>query len=97
MTDYLCKDCKHSKMDLLDKIFTLGGRVGVDDVIYNCSKFPKKEIIVESMVIGPKKIKAKLPYCESVRLNGECGPNAKHWAPKKKKDLFKMLTKEQHD
>lgn len=56
MTMYLCKDCKHSKMDFADKIFTLGGLVGVVDLNYKCSKFPKEETIVENMVIGPKKV-----------------------------------------
>jgi hypothetical protein len=97
MTMYFCKDCKHSKMDFIDKVFTLGGRFDVSDVNYKCSKFPKEETIVENMVIGPKKVEARLPYCEIVRRHGECGQNARYWQPKKKKDLFKMLLKENHD
>ena len=97
MTMYFCKDCKHSKMDFFDKIFTLNGLVGADDIHYKCTKFPQKPTVVENMVIGPKKVKARLPYCEIVRRHGECGQNAKHWIPKHKKDLFKMLTKEEYD
>lgn len=97
MSMYLCKDCKHSRMLMIDKIFTLGGRVGVIDANYKCAKFPQEATIVENMVTGPQKVKPKLPYCEIVRRHGECGQNAKYWAPKNKKDLFKMLTKEDHD
>ena len=97
MTLYLCKDCKHSTMLLVDRIFTLNGLVGVIDSNYKCSKFPQNETVVENMVTGPQKVKAKLPYCEVTRRHGECGLNGKHWQPKHKKDLFKMLTKENYD
>ena len=93
---YLCKDCKHSTMFMVDRIFTLNGLVGVVDSNYKCTKFPKEAAVVENMVTGPQKVKSSLPYCELVRRHGECGQNAKHWTPKKKKDLFKMLTKEIH-
>jgi hypothetical protein len=92
-----CKDCKHCTMLFIDKIFTFGGRVGVHDVNYKCSKFPESAKVVENMVLGPCKVKAKLPYCEIVRRHGECGQDGKHWTPKHKKDLFKMLTKEHYD
>ncbi len=77
-----------------DRIFTLNGLIGVIDSNYKCTKFPVKEKIVENMVTGPQKVKAKLPYCEVVRRHGECGQGGKHWQPKHKKDLFKMLMKE---
>lgn len=96
MAQYLCKDCIHSHMDFMDKVFTLGGRVGTSSTNYKCSKFPKKETIVNNLVTGPEKRKAELPFCEIVRNHGECGKNAKYWSPKHKKDLFKMLTKD-HD
>lgn len=95
---YLCKDCKHSCMSIADKIFTLGGIVGVTDLSYRCSKFrePAKQVI--NVVTGPEKIKEKLPFCELTRQDDrKCGPQAKYWVPKHKKDLFKMLTKEHND
>jgi hypothetical protein len=92
-----CKECKHSTMLMVDRILTFGGRVGVHDVNYKCTKFPEAKTIVEDIVLGSKKVKAKLPYCQIVRRHGECGLNGKYWAPKHKKDLFKMLTKENHD
>jgi hypothetical protein len=91
---FLCKDCKHSTMLMIDRIFTLNGLVGAQDVNYKCSKFPQNATVVENMVTGPQKVKAKLPYCEITCRHGECGQDAKYWQPKHKKDLFKMLTKE---
>lgn len=91
----LCKDCKHCKMDMFSWITSLGGRVNAQDYMFKCSKSiqPAKEII--NPVYGAEKIKAKMTYCDYERKSGECGPTAKHWIPKHKKDLFKMLTKEQ--
>jgi hypothetical protein len=94
---YLCKDCKHSTMLMIDRILTFNGLVCVSGADHRCARFPQEATIVENMVTGPEKIKAKLPYCEIVRRHGACGQNAKYWAPKKKKDLFKMLTKENYD
>jgi hypothetical protein len=84
-------------MHLSDKIFTLGGRIGVIDANYKCTKFPEAKTVVEDMVLGLRKVKAKLPYCQGVRRYGECGLRGKHWAPKHKRDLFKMLTREYYD
>ena len=94
---YLCKDCKYSKMDILSYVVSLGGRVGVKDWMYKCKKSdkPAKEVI--DMVTGPKIIKPELLYCDVERKHGECGPTARNWQPKHKKDLFKMITKESYD
>ena len=94
---FSCKDCKYSTMSMVDRIFTLNGRIAVYDSNYKCSKFPEAAKVVENMVLGPCKVKAKLPYCEIVRRHGECGQDGKHWTAKHKKDLFKMLTKESYD
>ena len=94
---YICKDCKFSKMDVLDTIFTLGGRMGVRGSMYNCAKTVKLAHSVLDPVTGPERVKPEMPYCSVERKYGDCGPNAKHWVPKHKKDLFKMLTKESHD
>lgn len=94
---YYCKDCKHSRMGIADKIFTLGGLIGVSDVNYKCAKLPENAQVVEDMVLGPKKVKAKLPFCEIARNYRGCGIEAKFWQPKHKKDLFKMLTKDHND
>lgn len=91
---YLCKDCKFSKMDVLDTIFTLGGRVCVVSSMYRCSKSIQPAHYINDIVTGPVKINAEIPFCAIERGHGSCGPSAKHWVPKHKKDLFKMLTKE---
>ena len=93
-----CKDCVHSRMSLVNRIFTLNGLVGNDSVFYKCAKFPVAEIISADPVIGVKKEPAKLPYCSQTRKEyGECGESGKFWQPKHKKDLFKMLTRESYD
>lgn len=96
-TVLLCRDCKFSKLGTANIIMTLGGLVGVKDYMYKCSKAvtPAREII--DPVTGPTKIKAEVSYCSVERKHGDCGPTAKNWIPKHKKDLFKMLTKEHHD
>ena len=93
---YLCKDCKFSKMSVLNTITMLGGRVGAQNFMYKCTKTFKPGRDIIDPVTGPEFVKPELSYCESERKHGECGPTAKNWAPKKKKDLFKMLTKEEN-
>jgi hypothetical protein len=96
-TVYICKDCKFGKMDVSDTIFTLGGKVGVTDSMFKCSKTITSAKITVDPVIGHKKVKPEMKYCSVERTYGKCGPEAKYWIPKHKKDLFKMLTKESHD
>ena len=93
----LCKDCKFSKMGVFYNITTLGGRVGTKGFMYSCSNAIKPGQNIVDPVTGPEYIEPEMPYCEIERNHGQCGPTAKYWVPKKKKDLFKMLTKEQHD
>jgi len=94
---YLCKDCKFSKMNLFNNITTLGGLVGTKGFMYKCTKTYKPAHDVIDPVTGPERVKPEYSYCEVERKHGECGPTAKNWSPKKKKDLFKMLTKEYND
>jgi hypothetical protein len=94
---YLCKDCKFSKMDISDTIFTLGGTVGATSSMFKCTRAVKSARVIADPVIGHKKVKSEMSYCSVERSYSKCGPDAKHWVPKHKKDLFKMLTKESHD
>jgi hypothetical protein len=64
---------------------------------YKCAKSFSPAHEISHPVVGTQKVKAKMDYCEVYRNHGKCGPDAKYWAPKKKKDLFKMLTKEYND
>ena len=81
-------------MDVLDTIVTLGGRTGVNSIMYRCSKAIKPAHYTNDIVTGLIKINAEIPFCTMERHHGNCGPTAKHWSPKHKKDLFKVLTKE---
>lgn len=94
---YLCKDCRFSTMSVGNRIFTLNGLVGSKGFMYKCTKTYKPAYDIIDPVIGPEHIKSSITYCQVERKHGDCGPTAKYWAPKKKKDLFKMLTKENHD
>jgi hypothetical protein len=94
---YLCKDCKFVKMSIFNNIFTLGGRMGVAGYMYKCTRAIKPARDIIDPVTGPEKVKPEISYCSVERQYGGCGPTAKHWTPKHKKDLFKMLTKESYD
>jgi hypothetical protein len=98
---YLCKDCKFSKMEIFNTIVTLGGRIGAKSYMYKCSNATKPAHEVIDPVHGLEKFKAAMPFCTIERANDfqntKCGPTAKHWAPKHKKDLFKAITKEYND
>ena len=94
---YLCKDCKFSKMSIANNIFTLGGLVGARGFMYKCARSHKTAYDIIDPVTGPARIKAETSYCEVERRHGDCGPTAKNWTPKHKKDLFKALTKEHYD
>jgi hypothetical protein len=94
---YLCKDCKFSKMSIANNIFTLGGLVGAKGFMYKCTRTSKPARDIIDPIIGSARIKAEISYCELERRHGDCGPTAKNWTAKHKKDLFKMLTKETHD
>lgn len=95
MTQHLCKDCIHSRISYFDKfgsyIFEFSAPKASS---YMCSKKfkPEKEII--DPVIGTTKEKSTMTYCSVERKNGNCGPTAKYWQPKHKKDLFKMFQKD---
>jgi hypothetical protein len=94
----LCKDCIHSRISTWAKyssyVFELKAP---KSHWYKCAKTlaPAHEIV--DPVTGHEKIKAKMTYCEIERKHGDCGPTAKSWTPKHKKDLFKALTKDYND
>jgi hypothetical protein len=99
MTEYLCKDCIHSRCS---KIYTFFHYIiefkAPGSYSYRCAKSPSGEKITFNPVTGNEKVKVEMERCETMRRSfvGEdrCGPEAKYWTPKKKKDLFKMLTKD---
>ena len=62
---------------------------------YHCQKGKQEEPAKIDAITGRKtKTKITYKYCFLARLNNElCGPDAKYWAPKHKKDLFRAITK----
>lgn len=100
MSEFLCKTCIHSRCSKVATVFSyLFSWHAPDSCWYKCSKSANGGKIIDDPVVGPVKIKADYDYCAVARLAGKdkCGPDAKYWAPKKKKDLFKMLTRDQYD
>lgn len=92
---YLCRDCKFARVSLEDWIIYFGSPSSYS---YKCTKTRTKEEIIMDPVTGPIKIKSKLKSCSEARCGGEpCGTQARHWSPKHKKDLFKLLKKDYTD
>ena len=88
----LCKDCKHSFRATLGAY--LLGSYG-----YRCKLAWVPEQIKENRVTGPIREEAYYARCEVERqhvgLRSEhCGRDAVHWAPKRPKDIFKLIKKE---
>jgi hypothetical protein len=94
-SNLLCKDCKHSFMSLSNRIMTLNGIAGANKYTYKCKKAFVDQEVKYDPVLGSEKIKPEYQSCVWVRRpDSPCGPEGKLWAPKHKKDLFKMLAKE---
>lgn len=92
-TEYLCKDCKHSFMPLGDRIVFPHRPAH----IFKCKKGYRESEKYQDPVVGCRKTKADYEACSIMRLgHSDCGPNAKFWAPRRKKDIFKFINKE-HD
>ena len=87
----LCKDCVHSfiKWDEYPNYWILKSPYW-----HRCRKSFKQEEIDFNPVTGGKKLKPTYNQCSFERgREGLCGPSAKNWSPKHKKDLFKLLTR----
>ena len=104
MSEYLCKDCKYSKIPLTSRIMNTIFFMPNEYFEYRCTRKSKMSAIKFSPVIGQyidKSEHNKNPYCHNEREEYEhkkdnpehCGPEGKHWTPKDKKDLFKYLLK----
>lgn len=93
-TNYLCKDCKYSVITLRDQLIWA---FHDSEHRYRCKKTIEEHEPKINLVTG-KRIESNKKYelCSVARLNiksSECGPEAKYWAPKNKKDLFRALSK----
>jgi hypothetical protein len=96
MSEYLCKDCKHSFRQLIDLPQWGSGYE------WRCRLNYIENEIVENRVTGNT---VRAPYyerCSLTRMDflskdrkGEvCGKEGKWWQPKEKKGLFKLILKE---
>ena len=87
--DLLCKDCVHGFIPWTDfpSVYLFNTRH-----FYKCKKSSRTEITDFNPVTGYTIKKADYKNCwEERTTEGNCGPDAKYWAPKHKKDLFKLL------
>ena len=94
-TELLCKDCKHSFVQLRDWWTSSKYR-------YSCRKAYKPEHVEFNPVIGQIKHPEKYEGCSMARMSkftkdideNHCGPEGKLWEPKHKKHLFLLIKKE---
>lgn len=89
--ELLCKDCIHGyvKWDDLPNYWFFGNAHWM-----KCKKTGKMDEDSFNPVTGYRKKKPEYKDAWDERnRQGSCGPAAKHWSPKNKKDLFKLLTR----
>ena len=93
VTEYLCKDCVHSHVSILNKFAAYAFEFrSPPEYSYRCKKTLVKKHINFSPVTGPERVEAHMDHCGVVRTDTQaCGPNGEWWTPKHKKDLFKLL------
>lgn len=93
--DLICKDCVHSFVLIKDLYnYWINDHNGHYSML--CKKTAEIDKSKFSPVIGYLDKNPTLRRCEEEREGFDhrrCGPNAKHWSPKKKKDLFKLLAR----
>lgn len=82
-TELLCKDCKHSFVTFINWLASNG------KYRYTCRKAFVPETTRIDPVIGEIKVKSKYECCSIARIESkQCGPEAKNWEPKSKKQFF---------
>jgi hypothetical protein len=93
VTEYLCKNCIHSHIDLDDRLFGYLFNFGqFSKHYYRCKKTLTKKHFNSNPVTGSERVETHMEWCSVTRTNTEaCGSEGKWWTPKHKKDLFKLL------
>jgi hypothetical protein len=85
-----CTSCKHFHLSLLERII----RINPELAKCNRTKYTKENF---NIVTGKWNSDIELEYCSVQRrpkpTTGACGEEGKHWVPKNKKDLFKLITR----
>lgn len=85
----LCKDCLHSFVPWFDA----ATEFSIKETM-RCKKTGTLKFTNFSPVTGyeSKELRYDRCYVERDRYGG-CGPSARNWSPKHKKDLFKVFTR----
>jgi hypothetical protein len=83
MTEVLCKDCKHSKANLLDRL--LQSSYAFKCTIEESWNAPKPDRVTGNSSTG------YYDSCAVMRVGNACGPDAKRWVPKDSKMVFMFL------
>jgi hypothetical protein len=90
--DLICKDCVHSFVPIRDLYdYWINGHYSM-----LCKKTAEMDESKFSPVVGYLDKNPIYRRCAVERerfTHTACGPSAKHWSPKKKKDLFKLLAR----
>jgi hypothetical protein len=90
-SNFLCKDCKHCFISIRNQILFAFYET---EFRYSCRKAYEEQHINYNPVTGGKREKGKYKLCTTSRSDEKlCGADAKYWAPKHKKDLFRILLK----
>lgn len=86
----ICKDCTHSFVPFSDwPNYWINPKLWM-----KCKKTGKMDETTFNPVTGYIKKKPDYKDCWEERMrDGVCGPGAKNWSPKHKKDLFKVFTR----
>lgn len=95
-TELNCIDCKNCKLPFVDYIKDLLGIEEADLNSFRCQR--KINRVINDRVRGKRVQKIRTnSLCSSERSYDStdyCGHTGRHWIPKRRKDLFKVLTKE---
>lgn len=92
----LCKDCKHSFQLWYDRLLMAN-----PSYTLRCRLSYREEVIEKNWVTGHKVKPPEYELCSSARYkyvsedkDVNCSEQARFWAPKHRRDLFKLIAKE---
>lgn len=93
-SEFRCIDCKFCKLPFWDRVGNwFGVKIATTD--YKCNRTPTTTIYdhVRGHVTISLKNTASCYFEREASGEKRCGPRARYWQPKRKKDLFKLLQK----
>jgi hypothetical protein len=83
MTEVLCKDCKHAKASLWDRL--MQSSYAFKCTIDEAWRGPNPNLVTGKSTLG------YYESCSLMRVKDACGPDAKRWVPKDSKMVFMYL------